>query len=122
MTNARVDAAAIGIMPADRHVIDPYKRSKQTHRPDQPGGTVSGYCECETDDVSFAGSPVAIEDRCSPLPVDITRSSRRRAEFHNSLINGLMRAPAGTLGFLGKRLIMVMPFGTTTAAATQIRG
>src|SRR5256714_10729766 len=74
MPDARVNAAAVGIETADDHVIDPDERGQHAHRGDEPKRGVTGDGKGETDDVGFARSPVAVQNRPRALPIDIARS------------------------------------------------
>src|SRR5204863_6339598 len=74
MAHTRVDTAPVRIKPADDHVAEADQRRKHAHRGDQPEGGVAGDRERETDDVGFAGTPVAVKNRRRALPIHIART------------------------------------------------
>src|SRR5205823_10488076 len=71
MTDARVNAAAVGIEAADNHVIDADECVYHTHQGDEPEGSVTCDGEGKTDDVGLAGAPVTVEERSRAFPIDI---------------------------------------------------
>src|SRR5947209_19850236 len=72
MPHARVDAAAIRVEATNDHVIDADQRGQHTHRRDQPKRCVTGDGEGKTDDVGFAGAPVAVENSGRALPFGVS--------------------------------------------------
>ena len=84
MTHAGVHAAAVGVVLADGHVIHPDQRREQAHRRNQPERTVSRDGKRQTDDVSLAGAPVAVQDRRRARSIHIARPLRGRCD-HNLL-------------------------------------
>ena len=74
MTNACINATAIRVKPADDHVVDPDERRQDAHRGDQPKRGVTADGERQPNDVRFARSPVAVENRRRPRNVDVART------------------------------------------------
>ncbi len=62
MANTRINTAAVRIKAADDHVVDADERGEDTHRGDEPEGSVAGDSKGKADDVGFARAPVAIKN------------------------------------------------------------
>src|ERR1043166_833721 len=74
MSHARVHAAAVRIKPADDHVVDADEGSENTHRRDQPKGSVTGNRESQSDDVGLARAPIAIENSGRARHIHVART------------------------------------------------
>src|SRR5207247_8440280 len=74
MPYARINSAAVGIQPADDHVVETDECSEYAHCPDQPERCVSGDGKSQADHVGLAGAPVAVQNRRRAFPVHIARS------------------------------------------------
>src|ERR1700686_3592586 len=74
MPDARINAAAIRIEPADDDVIDSDERGENTHRADQPERRVARYGKRQADDIRFARAPVPVENRRRARDVHIART------------------------------------------------
>ena len=96
MPHARVNAAAIGIEPANDHVVDADESGEHAHRGDQPERSVTGDGKGESDDVGFARAPIPVENRSRAWHVDIARppdigwdhAALRRGFSMNQVQNG----------------------------------
>ena len=73
VADAGVNPAAVRIKTADDHVVDPDERGQHAHCCDQPKRTVPGNSKCESDDVGFARSPVAIKNGGGAFPIHVAR-------------------------------------------------
>ena len=71
--DAGINAAAIGIMAADDHVINAHERGEQGHGGNEPKRGVACDGESEANDVRFAGAPIAVENSRSARPIDVAR-------------------------------------------------
>src|SRR6202041_1626683 len=76
MPHTGINAAAVRIMFADGHVIDPHQRGEQTHGRNEPERTVTAHGKSQADDVSLAGSPIAIKNGGGSRPIHIARALR----------------------------------------------
>ena len=74
MPHARVNAAAVGVETSDDHVVEANERGEHAHQGDEPERCVAGDGKRETDDVGFARTPVAVQNRRRPPPIDIAWS------------------------------------------------
>src|SRR2546423_662504 len=74
MPDASVNTPAVGIKTANDHVIDPDQSGQHAHRGDQPERRVTSDGKRETNDVRFARSPIAVQNRGGAFPIDIARS------------------------------------------------
>src|SRR5947208_17067969 len=74
MPHACVNAAAVGIKTTDHHVVETDQRGQHAHRRDQPKRSVASDRKREPDDVGFAHTPVAVQNRRRTLPIEIARS------------------------------------------------
>ena len=96
MPHARINAAAVGIEPANDYVIDADESGKHAHRGDEPERCITGNRKRETDDVGFACAPVPVENRSRARHVDIARppdigwdhAALRRGFSMNQVQNG----------------------------------
>src|ERR1041384_4885119 len=77
MANARVNTAAIRVMPADDDVIDSDQRGEHAHRRDKPERTVTGDGKGKADHIGFARAPVTIKNGRSARRIDVSRPIRR---------------------------------------------
>ena len=127
VTHAGIDTPAIRIVAADGDVVQADQRRQQTHGPDEPRRAVSGHRKGETDDISLTGSPVTVEDRSRPLPIDIARAGGG-AEFHHKCLEwdlaaGSMATTATRMGvavFMLMRSVAVSVFRLVPATATGL--
>jgi len=76
MPHAGIDPAAIGIMLADRHVVDAHQGGEQAHGGDEPERAVAGDGKRQPDDIGFAGAPVAVENGRRPRGIHVARPFR----------------------------------------------
>ena len=74
MTHAGINTAAVWIKAADDHVVEADECGEDAHRRDQPERRVTGDGESQSNHVSFASAPVAVQDRGRPFPIDIART------------------------------------------------
>ena len=88
MAHTGVHTAAIGVVLADRHVIDAHKRGEQAHGQDEPERTIPRHRKRQADDICLAGPPIAVKNRSRACPSDIARSLRStRYHLNNSPIS-----------------------------------
>src|SRR5206468_9525307 len=74
MTHAGINTAAVWIEAANDHVVQADECGEDAHRRDQPERRVTGDGESQADHVSFAGAPVAVQNRGRALPIHIART------------------------------------------------
>src|SRR6266516_1155167 len=74
MPHAGVNAATVRIKAADDHVVEADECGEHAHRRDQPERRVAGHRKSQANHISFAGAPVAVQNRGRAFPIDIARS------------------------------------------------
>src|SRR6266581_2197854 len=74
MSHAGVNAAAVGIKPADDHVVEADECSEHAHRRDQPKRCISGDGKSQANHIGLTRPPIAIKNCRRALPVHIARS------------------------------------------------
>ncbi len=74
MAHTSVDAAAIRVEAADNHVVESNERGEDAHQGDQPERSVASNGEGETDDVGFARTPVAVQNRGRTRRIHVART------------------------------------------------
>src|SRR6266498_4239254 len=74
MAYARINAAAVGIQPADDHVVETDECSEYAHCRDQPKRCVSGDGKSQANHVGLTGAPVAVQNGGRAFPVHIART------------------------------------------------
>src|SRR5438094_9069583 len=74
MPYARINSAAVGIQPADDHVVETDECSEYAHCRDQPKRCVSGDGKSQANHVGLTGAPVAVQNGGRAFPVHIART------------------------------------------------
>ena len=74
MPHARIDAAAVRVMLADRHVVHADQRGEHAHGGDEPEGGVARDGEGEAHHVGFARAPVSVENGGGAPGIEVARA------------------------------------------------
>ena len=84
--DAGIDPAAVRIMFADGHVVDPHQGGEQTHGRDQPKRTVTRHGKRQADDVGLAGTPIPVKNGGGARRVHVAWPLRLTENHPRSLI------------------------------------
>src|SRR5579859_4484271 len=102
MPHTGIDAAPIGIMAADDHVVQPDQGGQDRHGGDEPKGTVARYGKGQADDIGFAGPPISVQNRRRAWPIHIAGAFGRAGNYHTYVpMRQTCTGPSWTNAFLG---------------------
>src|SRR5439155_23599285 len=77
LSSGRIDTAAVRKMRADNNVVETNDCRERAYREDDRKRRETSGDKCEAEHIGFARTPVAIEQRGRPFPVDVARTMHR---------------------------------------------